>query len=186
MDRGASSGFLAELALPANTPCYLVDVYFDSSTDRMTDAPKNLVIGGNTYYAQGHMLGFSGLNEAEGMYIPNVTVSVSGIDQAFIAIALATPYLDRRLTISKAFITAAGIVADTPVVIFDGKMLDMNIADDPNGQTVVTVSATNQFSDFEFTPGRHTNMAEQQALFPGDLFFDFSAEDAKEVTWGTK
>lgn len=186
MDRGASAGFLTELAQAKNAPVYLIDVYFDGSTDRMSNAYKDLTIGGNTYYALGHFLGFSGLSETEGMNIPNVTVQLSGVDQAWVAVALGTPFIDRRIVISKTFIDATGLVTITPVVIFDGRMDGMNITDDPNGTTAVAVTATNQFADFDFAPGRHTNMAEQQFFFPTDMFFEFASSVTPDITWGTK
>jgi hypothetical protein len=186
MDRGASAGFLTELAQAKNSPVYLVDVYFDSSTDRMTDAYKSLTIGGHTYNAFGHFLGFSGLSETEGMNIPNVTISISGIDQSWIATALDTDFLDRSIVISKTFIDSTGLVTIDPVVIFDGRMDGMSIQDDPNGTTTVSITATNQFADFNFAPGRHTNMAEQQFFFPTDLFFEFASSVTPDITWGTK
>jgi hypothetical protein len=186
MDRGASAGFLTELAQVNNSPVYLVDVYFDSSTDRMTDAFKSLTIGGNTYNAFGEFLGFSGLSETEGMNIPNITLQLSGVDQAWIAVALATPYLDRRIVISKTFIDATGAVTIAPVVIFDGRMDGMSIADQPGSTSTVSITATNQFVDFQFAAGRHTNMAEQNVHFPDDLFFEYSSSVTVDVTWGTK
>jgi hypothetical protein len=142
--------------------------------------------GGNTYYAFGHFLNFSGLSETEGMNIPNVTMQLSGVDQAWIAVALATPYLDRRIVISKTFIDDSGGITVAPVVIFDGRMDGMAIADNPGSTSTVSITATNQFADFNFTPGRHTNMAEQQAHFPGDMFFEYSSSVALDITWGTK
>ena len=186
MNRGASAGFLTELAQAKNAPVWLVDVYFDSSTDRMTGAFKNITVGGNTYYAFGHFLNFSGLSETEGMNIPNVTMQLSGVDQAWIAVALATPYLDRRMVISKTFIDASGAVTIAPVVIFDGRMDGMAIADNPGSTSTVSITATNQFADFNFAPGRHTNMAEQNVFFPDDLFFEYSSSVALDITWGTK
>ena len=186
MDRGASAGFLTELAQAKNSPVWLVDVYFDSATDRLTSAFKNITIGANIYYAFGHFLGFSGLSETEGMNIPNVSMQLSGVDQAWISVALNTPYLDRRLVISKTFIDASGAVTITPVVVFDGRMDGMAITDDPNNTSTVTITATNQFADFNFAPGRHTNLAEQQLIFPGDMFFEYSSSVTLDITWGTK
>lgn len=186
MDRGASAGFLTELAQAKNSPVYLVDVYFDSSTDRMTSAFKNLTIGGNTYYAFGRFLGFSGLSESQGMNIPNVGIQVSGIDQAYISVMLSTPFLDRRIVISKTFIDSSGAVTITPVVLFDGRMDGMSSVDAPNSTSTVSITATNQFVDFQFAPGRHTNMAEQNIFFPDDLFFEYSSSVVLDITWGTK
>jgi len=186
MDRGASAGFLAELANVNNSPVYLLDVYFDASTDSISDADRDLLIGATTYYGRGHFLGFSGLSETEGMNIPNVTILLSGVDQAWIAVALGTDFLDRRVVISKTFVDSTGAVTIAPVVLFDGRMDGMSGNDQPDGASTVSITATNQFADFQFAPGRHTNMAEQQLFFPGDLFFEYSSSVTLDVTWGTK
>lgn len=211
MDRGASSAFLTELLKSKSEPCWLVEVYFDDGTIRMTDAWRDIVWGaeiwfndinlyfnnntiawnrknypqGNTYVAQGHFLGFSGLSETLDMRIPTVNLSLSAVDQTWIAIALTKQYIDRRLVIYKAFIDYVNGVVSSPVIVFDGRMDGMPISDDPDaGKCIITVSATNQWSDFERRPGRHTNDQEQQILFSGDKFFEFSSQINKQSKWG--
>ena len=79
MDRGASSEFIAEILKSSNQPVYLVEAWFDDGTIRMTDAWINVLWSTNTYTANGHFLGFSGLSETSDMSIPNVTVQVSAV-----------------------------------------------------------------------------------------------------------
>jgi hypothetical protein len=52
------------------------------------------------------------------------------------------------------------------------------------GSCTIAISATSHWVDFERRPGRHTNHAEQQVWFPGDLGFEFSSEIVKEIRWG--
>jgi hypothetical protein len=119
------------------------------------------------------------------MQIPTVSITLSAVDQSWIAVALTKEYIDRTVRTYKAFIDYANGVVSDPLLIFDGRMDAMPIQDDPDGGTcTIAVSATNQWSDFERRPGRHTNNNEQQALFAGDKFFEFAGQANREIKWG--
>jgi len=189
MSRTVTPAFLAELLKSRNEPCYLIEVYFDSVTYRMTDAWRDIVYGGFIYNAQGHFLGFSGISETLDMSIPSITLTLSGIDQSWIAHALTLDYLDRRVVIYKAFIDYVNGAVDAPLVIFDGRIDTMPIADDPDaGTTTVAIIASNQFKDFEHTSGRHTNDEDQQMYFTGDKFFEYVPQlsQSRQIQWGPK
>lgn len=187
MDRGASAGYIAEIGKSTNTPCFLIEARFDAGTDYITDAAAPIVWVGNTYLSSGRMLGFSGISETADLQIPNVTLSFSGVDQAYISIALNTPFMDRRLVIHKAFLDSTIAVVTSPVMIFDGRMDTMTISDDPSADTsTISITATNQWGDFQRKPGRHTNTQEQQVYFPGDKFFDYVSQLNLNLKWGSK
>jgi hypothetical protein len=184
MDRGASAAFLTELVKSTNSPCFLIDAYFDDGTISVTDAWRSVASGGRTYTANGHFLSFDGLSEAADLQVPQITVSLSAVDLSWVSIALTKNHIDRRLVISKAFLDYTQAVITSPVVVFDGRMDGMSIADSPDGKCSVTVNATSQFSDFYRKAGRHTNSQEQNVFFPGDKFFDYAVNLNKQIRWG--
>ena len=186
MDRSASAAFLAELVKSTNAPCFLVSAYFDDGTISMTDAWRAVTWTGQTYTAQGHFLGFDGLSETTELQASNLTLTLSAVDQVWISAALTKPCIDRRLTIHKAFLDYTQAVITSPVLIFDGSMNDMLVNDAPDGKCTVSISAVNAWGDFESTPGRHTNNAEQQVFFAGDRFFEFCGQINKQIKWGAK
>ena len=187
MDRGASAGYITAISQASNAPCFLFEAYFDAGTDYLTDAPRKISWGGNTYFSTGRVLSFSGLTETADLQIPSVTLNFSSVERSYVAIALTQPFLDRRLVIYKAFMDTVNAVVSSPVLIFDGRMDTMNIVDDPQGGTsTVSITATNQWGDFERQPGRHTNSQEQQVFFPGDKFFDYVSQLNLNLKWGSK
>ena len=185
MDRDFSAGFLAEIMAATSAPAWLVEIYFDSGTIRMTDAWRTIAWSGNSYTANGHFLSFSGLEETADMRIPAITLAVSGVDDAWVALALAEDYMDRRVVIRKAFLDYTSGVVSAPSLVFDGRLDSLVIQDDPaSGSTVVSASCVNQWADFDRKAGRHTNDVEQQAAFAGDRFFSLNTDYNKQLKWG--
>lgn len=184
-DRTISAPALAELMSSSNQPVYLVAVYFDDGTIYLCDAWKPISWNGNTYPAQGYFLGFTGLEETAALTIPQLKITLSAVDQVWIAVALSKPYLDRRITISKAFLSYVDAVVSDPIMIFDGRLDGMDIADNPaEGTCTLQVTASSQFADFERIPGRHTNNAEQQRVFPADKGLEYASQLNKPIKWG--
>lgn len=178
----------------------------------MTDYHRSVEWNGLVWNAMGHALGFSGLEEDTDSLVSRVSVSLSGIDSAYIALLLQYKYIDRELEIWRSFFLLPGdivsvwddsiswddqaVLADTqdtdvlladPVKIFSGRMDEPVIREDPAGsEVVVSLTAASHFVDFLRRPGRHTNHDEQQAFFPGDRGFEFVGNLDKNLTWGAK
>ena len=185
MDRSSTSAFQTELAKDQNQPVHLLSVHFDDETLYMTDAYKDIVYNSNTYIAVGHLMGFSDIEEAAEVMVSSVTLSLSGVDQVWIRNVLSKNYIDRKVKIYTAFLDAAQALIVDPVLIFEGRMDQPTIQEDPNsGQSTVAVSATNAWVDFSRKTGRHTNHEETQIHFPGDKGFEFASEIVKDVIWG--
>lgn len=194
MDRDASAGFLAELAKSRNSPFRLIEVHMDSGTAYMTNAHRPIVWNGNTYLALGHLLDVGEITESADVRVSQINISLSGLDPrleapsggSLVAAFLGEDYIDRRVVVYTAFVTESfGVhVLDAP--IFDGRMDQPVIVENPDGGGVCTiaVSAASHWVDFERRPGRHTNDAEQQFHFPGDLGFQFVSESNKPIKWG--
>lgn len=190
--RGASAAVQTEWAKAANEPAHLVEVRFDvadGGTQRLTDSWRNVDWGGNTYFALGHMLGFDGLVESADLRVTDLTLTLSGVDQAWIANILGKQYIDRRLLIYQMFFNQSTeqLIVD-PVAIHDGRLDEPSINEDPaNGSCLVLVKSRDVFSDFERLSGRHTNPNDQNLFFPNDRAFDMNAQlvgQRTQLMWG--
>lgn len=166
--------------------CHLVELFFSSATVRLTDYARTVGYGGNDFPPAGQLLGISEIVESAQVIVAEARVSLSGVDQTFVATVLGETYLDRRMVVYRAFLDAAGAVAYARAV-FDGRMDAPEVEEDPtSGTCTVTVPATSYWADFERRPGRHTNHEETQLYFPGDRFFEFVSQVNKQITWGEK
>ena len=185
MDRGAAAGIVTELGKVANQPVHLVSVETDEGTLYLSDGYRTITWDGHDWSAVGYFLGFSDIQESASLQVSSVTLSLSGIDQVYVALFLQNHYLDRQVKIYKAFLDADMALIADPVLIFDGRIDQPVISEDPeNGTSTVAVKASDQWVDFERTPGRHTNHAEQQLHFAGDMGFEFADQIVKTIRWG--
>jgi uncharacterized protein CbrC (UPF0167 family) len=185
MDRSSTSAFQTEVAKLQNRPIHLVSVNFDSGTIYMTDSFKDVVYDGNTYQAVGHLMGISDIEEAAEVIVSSVTLSLSGIDQVWISNVLQEDYIDRTVKIYTAFMDESWALVVDPVLIFEGRMDQPSIEEDPDaGTSSVSVSVTNAWVDFSRKTGRHTNHEEQTLHFAGDKGFEFASEVTPDIVWG--
>lgn len=185
-DRGMSASMIAELSKDLVSPAYLVRLGFDSGDLRMTDAARDITWSGNTYLRTNGLLSFQGLAETGELLVNTITVTLSGVDtSAAMAKVLTDDFLDRPLEIWIAFLTTAGAVIVDPLKIFSGRMDGPVIAEDPDeGSCTVAVKGTPAWADFGRRPGRHTNNAEQQFYYAGDLGFEYVSQLPKLIKWG--
>ena len=165
--------------------CHLLTVYLDAQTIYWCDYTRPVIFDGNTYSPAGQLLGFEGLEETSDVVVNSVTVSLSAVDTNATSLILSNYYLDRRLTVHRAFFDANDALIPEPIIIFDGRMNKPSLVENPeDGSAVLSVEASNQFADFERKPGRHTSNDEQQIHFPGDKGFEYATEIDQTLTWG--
>ena len=149
----------------------------------LTDWDRAIAWDSNEYFAAGHLLGVGTISEASILQVSSLTLSLSGVDPLYIGLLLSKNYIDRPITIYRAFVDEAGQLVTTPFEAFRGRIDQPVISDGPTS-TGITATARNHLSDFERKSGRHTNNAEMQRHFPGDTSFVYASEGLKEIRWG--
>jgi len=108
-DRDATAAVITELGKSKNQPVHLIEVTVEdadgvATVSYMTDAWTNVVWNGHTYLALGHFLGFTDIEETADVQVNSLTLSLSGVDQAWISAFLSYFYIDRPVKIYKAFL----------------------------------------------------------------------------------
>lgn len=184
--REATVAVLAEMNKDSIVAGHLVDVELDSGNIRLTDINRDVVYNTQTYQSAGQLLSIDGIEETINIETNEVSLTLSGIDQAFVSTFLAEEYIDRRIVIYKAFLNAVDeSLIDDPILMFEGRINGATMSEDPDAGThEISVSVTNQWVVFERVSNRRTNDAEHQSIYPGDMGFQFTSELTKEVLWG--
>lgn len=190
--KSLSSAVLEELGREQQRFIHLLDIYLQGETVRFTDDVTPAVIGANTYTAFGHLLDFQHDGEGDGLDINTMTVTLSGVDQAAIAMVLQRDFLGRRIVVWRCYVDPSGNLLQ-PFSIFDGRCDGPAIEDEPapedseeDGTCIIQLKASNHFVDFERVRGRLTNTESQRQHFPDDKGFEFVSQLAKDLQWGGK
>ena len=149
----------------------------------VTEFAHDIDYASDTYSALGHLLTISNLDQTNDLQIQNATLTFSGIDGVYVSYLFNYEYIDREIVIHRAFLSGGSIVGE-PVKLFEGRLNQPTIQDNPEGETIVSLSASSYLSDFDRKPARHTNHVEQSSRFEGDTFFKNWGVIDRDIIWG--
>lgn len=148
-----------------------------------TEFAHDIEYASDTYFALGHLLTISDLDQTNDLQIQKATLTFSGIDGVYVSYLFNYEYIDRYICIYRAFLSGGSIVGE-PVKLFEGRLNQPTIQDNPEGETIVSLSASSYLSDFDRKPARHTNHVEQSSRFEGDTFFKNWGVIDRDIIWG--
>lgn len=185
-NRNMSSGLITTTSQP--TVQYYELVYIGVNNGYyLTNAPFNISYGGNSYKAAGALLSIDTIVEDIGFEIQKLSISVSGLAYLsndtlpFMQEILGVNYIDKDVVIHRAYYTHD--VYQDSLEVYKG-YIDSALATDGNGDGAgVSITTSNNWSDFSRVTGRHTNTVSQQVYFPTDLGFEFSKQIQKQIEW---
>lgn len=185
-DRGMSAAAINLLQQRYIYTAHLVTIELAAGTTRMTDWARPVSWDGNDYLAVGHMLGLTPVIETGSMEITSVSLTLTGVDSVWISALLGYDYINTRTTISRAFFNYTNDLVDV-LQIFSGRLDAAAVNEDPGSGTVtVAATANSDMGDIDGKRGRHTNDAQQRALYPGDKGFEFITGTPRTIYWGQK
>lgn len=185
MPRTFSAAATAVLLRDQVQTCSLMALHTTAGIARATDWAFDIDWDGNAYLSLGHILGFSDIVETPDLEFTPLTVSLSAVDQAYVALALQGSLVQQRLQVWRALMQNNGALISQPVLVWEGRMDGVVIEDDPDtGASTVSVTSWSEFGDLSAKRGRLTTDPMQQKLFPGDTFFLYSSDAPKDLPWG--
>jgi hypothetical protein len=159
-------------------------IQFDFTTPvRITDWGRNISYGGNTYTSSVHLIDYGTFNESAELRINSVNVTLSAVEQTYVALFLSSNYLDVRTRIWRAAMNSSDAVIGDTILVYDGRIAGYTITDSDSDSTI-TVDVASHWKDFELINGRKTNHNVQQLHFAGDKGFEFAAVTQKDIKWG--
>lgn len=164
-------------------PALFGKFWFDSGATRIWTGAGDVLLDGETYTGAGDLIGYELPQEGNGRRQSGVTLTLSGIDAAWISVALAENYQGRRCEIWAAEMSEAGAVIADPIRLFKG-FIDVFTIQETGDTCTVAVTIERAGIDRRADNSRYDN-EEQQRRFAGDVFFEFLPSlREKEITWG--
>ncbi|MCP4545952.1 MAG: hypothetical protein GY835_05740 [bacterium] len=184
--RGASAPYITAAGQARNCIVHLVEIVFQEAIVRLTDAVSSITFRDQVYYAFGHSLEFTGIEEVRNPEISKLTLALSGVDRSMVALVLSLNYIDRPVTIYRLFLDNNGAAIGDCSPLFRGRTDSPSILEDPDaGTCTVAFSVSSVWGATGRHPGRHTNDEEQQIYFPGDKGFEFTSQLVETTfMWG--
>lgn len=193
-NRSMTGSLLAEAQKQAVTFFDLVKIKVphDGETGlHLTTAPFDIVFThdsvSETYISAGQLLSLDSLEENATFEIPNIKITVSGIEaydnsgQNFATKILSLDYIDRPVTIFRQFYDTEHTLVGT-VEMFEGRIGDLSVVADSEHCSLTLIIGSN-WQDFDRENGRFTNENSQDKLFSGDLGMQFARDVQKEIEW---
>jgi hypothetical protein len=181
MARSIPNSILTALSQPDVSPFYAVEMMFDTAPLRLWTGYGDRLIGINTYLGVGTLMTISGLDEAGDLSAKSASITMSGIDNAIVSLALAEPYQRRICRIYFGVIGSADIVE-----VFSGYMNVMTIED--SGETsVISLAIESKLVELNRARVRRYTHESHQSRYAGDTFFSYVADlQDKSIVWGRK
>jgi hypothetical protein len=152
----------------------------------LTNGPRDIAYGGNTYRAFGQLLGIDTIEDNIQLEIAKLRITVSGIAAYEDGSSPATDFLELEYANKPVYIYRVyynDTVYAGGVEIYRGYINGAGIAFSKTDSTTVQVDVASHWTDFARATGRFTNDSSQQFHFPGDRGFEYCSEVQKEIEW---
>ena len=188
MARGLSSSVKTELATGVIDPVLLVEIEFGTPV-YLTNAPFDITssVSGSsrTYLTNGHLKNITGINETNKPTKNSLQLTLSGVDQTYISIALSENIINTEVYIYRGFLDSSNALISDPFLLYKGTIDTYAISESEN-ESVLALTVVSHWADFEKRSGRLTNNNSQQRFFSTDVGMNFSSQTVLDIKWGRK
>lgn len=179
MSRSINADLLTALTADSVEPYLAIDLDFDTAPVYIWTGYGDKTIGSNTYTGAGHLLSVGGLEEVSDLAAKSVTLSLSGMNDTILNMALTENYQRRSCTIRLGEMSRS-----ETVILFEGFMNTMSISDDGE-QSTIALSVESKLISLEKASNRRYTHDNHQSRQSGDTFFAYVADiQDKEIIWG--
>jgi len=186
MPRGLTSAVKTELATGSIEPVLLIDIEFSTPvylTNASFDLSSNISGSSRTYLSNGHFRGITGVQETNAPTKNSLSLSLSAVDQAYVALALTENIINSNVYIYRGYLNSSlSLIAD-PFLFFYGTIDQFKVSDNTNTATLV-LTLSSHWGNFSKTSGRSTTNNSQERFFPSDLGMNYSALTVRDIKWG--
>ena len=189
MARGLTTAVKNEYATRNVNSVHLVEIDLGTTTVYFTENSFNLTssISGTsrTYLSSGVLLDVTNVNESAGVNVSRLNLTITGVDQTYIALVLANNITHNAVTVYRALLDSSNSIIADPFLLYKGFINGYQIVDNTQTATV-KFDIESHFANAGQVNGRITNNETQQRYFPNDVGFEFSDQIIQDIKWGKK
>ncbi len=185
MGRWTSSANEAAASAQSVVPVIFADLDIPGDRLRLNDSNTTLDWGGFTWLGAGPFGGLEAIEEGQDLIAQPVKLILSGVDTNIITDAMTTQYQGRAITIYVVPLNPETLaLTDAPEEVWSGFM-DVMKGEVDHGQGRIVLTCEHWLR-VDPAASRYTD-EQQQALFAGDRFFQFTHEIPNFVgKWGAR
>lgn len=170
MTRDINSNIVNALDDDVVLPFFTLDLLFDDPNKLyFWSGIGDLSLDGNTYTGAGELLSISELRESSDIAAYGATLTLTGIDNSLISLALDEPYQGRRAIVKFGILSSGVRYAST---VFVGEMDQMNIIMGPETSTI-ELDVESRLVDLQRPRLRRYTDADHKSRYPNDDAFEF-------------
>lgn len=186
MARSLSTPLRDEIVAEELRPFVAVEIEFDSGTSRAWSGYGTITIDGNPYYGTGTLGAISAISESTENRASGITLTLSGIPDDLIALALSEQYQGNETRVYLGAMTHLNVPLGDPYLIFKGRIDTMQIGQSEETATI-TITVENRMIDLERAKIRRYTSEDQKIDYPNDKGLDYVPSiQETELTWGIK
>tara|TARA_B100000575_G_scaffold239372_1_gene201928 strand:+ start:230 stop:796 length:567 start_codon:yes stop_codon:yes gene_type:complete len=186
MARGLTTAVKNELATGVIDPVLLIEIGFGTPvylTNASFDITSSVSGSSETYLSNGHLKNISGVNETNQPTKNTLSLSLSGVDQTYISIALSENIINDDVHIYRGYLDSNNALISDPFLLFYGTIEEYKISDNTSTANLI-LSVTSHWGNFSKVNGRTTTDNSQQRFFSSDKGMEFAALTVKDIRWG--
>ena len=181
----STAGLAAINANPGLVPmAVLVEMDFASPATpfNLNTSSLDLLLGGVTYQGAAGLGTISSV-DTTAAEIKQLQYELSGVDSSMVSLVLSTPIQGTPDRLKLAIFDPASYTVTDTILLWQGQ-LDTMVLEDGQGTAKVTVTAEHIGIDLNRPAPLYFSDADQQALHPGDLFFQYvSQQFDQQIVW---
>lgn len=183
MPRSLTSTMITELQKGTVAPIYLVAVQFTSGVQYMWNGIGSVVWNGQTWLGVGNLGAIQGLTQATDITARNVTLTLNGIPNSLLELAIAECSQNYQAQIWFGFIASDGSILADPSQVWLG-YTDVPTIMEGGDTSSISITVENKLVARQASNRRYTS--EDQAIdFPTDTGFRYVASVQNFTgTWG--
>ncbi len=179
-----TSGTSDELSAQQVNLAFFVEIEFSSGVINLWSGIGDISWDTKTWTGAGNLLMITPARETTGVTATGLTISLTGVDPAFISLALIEARQNKPVSCWFGFLDSSGVVIVDPYKFFTG-LFNYIVINEGEKSAIITVTAENDLIKLQKPRIRRYTDQDQQAEFDGDLGFKhISALQEWNGYWG--